>query len=120
MKEYHKINKSFPNRIMTMAENASNHRQAVQHRELDQGKEIIDLKRNEQKTESRNSWLGIISAFIICIMFTLLTYVLISNNHPIIGSIFGIGTLTALVGTFIHGTKIKKGETNIEIPEDAE
>ena len=118
MKEYHKVDKSFPNRIMTMAEDTLKHRQDVQHRELDQGKEIIDLKRIEQKTDSRNSLLGITSAFIICIIFTVLTYVLISNNHPIIGSAFGIGTLTALVGTFVHGTKIRKVRTKIEIPEE--
>lgn len=118
MKGYQKIDKSFPNRIMTMAENASKHREDVQHRELNQGKEIIDLKRKEQKTDSRNSLLGIISAFIICNIFTVLTYVLISNNNPIIGSLFGMGTLTALVGTFVHGTKIRKGSTKIEIPEE--
>ena len=62
--------------------------------------------------------IGIISAFIICNIFTVLTYVLISNNNPIIGSLFGMGTLTALVGTFVHGTKIRKGSTKIEIPEE--
>lgn len=74
----------------------------------DEQKHRHDLDRREINVISRNSLLGIMSAFIILLSFGIMSYLLITKGHVISGSIIGAGVISSLIGTFIYGTKLIK------------
>lgn len=96
LEHYDNIISNGAERIMTMAEAQSQHR-----RELE--KTVIDR-------DSRNSLLGVIFAFILC-MATIIggTYVIIAG-HSWPGTILGSAGLVGLATVFIYGTNQRKRE----------
>jgi uncharacterized membrane protein len=83
-------------RIMAMAETQSNHRQGM---ELQQ-----------QKIESRNSFLGILCAFCLGLVGIIAGAVCIYNGREIGGSALAGTSLASLVTSFIYGTKQRQEE----------
>jgi uncharacterized membrane protein len=92
-------NNAVPNgaeRILTMAENQSKHRQEIE-------KEVIS---NRIKIEAR----GQLYAFIIAIVFGVIAGALVYNGNEISGSVFGALTLGSLVTAFIKGKQTQRKE----------
>ena len=92
--QYKEVYEDLPKEIVTIIKNEQIHRHKIDNDEI--------------KITSRNSLLGIISAFLISISFGLMSFFLILNGHAVAGSIIGAGVLSSLVGTFIYGTKLIK------------
>ena len=94
-----KYNRVIPNaaeRILKMAEDQTQHRQALE-------KKVI----NHDKVNSR---LGIFFAFVIAISFIAASYFAAIKGHSIYGGIMGTGGLTSLVYVFIYGSKARAKE----------
>ena len=84
------------NRIITMAEEQSKHRQ--------------ELEKTVIKSNARDSLLGVIFAFVLCLSTIIIGGILAFNDHGTTGLIFcGVG-LASLAGTFIYGTRSSKSE----------
>ena len=83
-------------RIITMAEKQSKHRQ--------------DIEKKVVTASSRDSLLGLLAAFIIGIVTTVFGGVLILKSHDAAGTIFGGVGLSSLVGTFVYGTRSSRRE----------
>jgi uncharacterized membrane protein len=81
-------------RILVMAENQAAHRQK-------QEKKVVT-------SQCINSFLGVVSAFIISMSALYFGYKLISEGHNTAGSIFALSGLGATVGAFIYGTRANK------------
>lgn len=96
LEEYDRILPGAAERILTMAEIQSSHRQKLEERAL--------------KTESRNSLLGIICGGIIGLCGIILAGICIYSGKEWGGIGLGGATLCSLVGTFIYGTKQRRFE----------
>ncbi len=79
-----------------MAENQSKHRQQLESKVID--------------SDIRNSVMGLIFAFIIGLIGVGSGFYLIYIGKFVEGSIYGGGTLAALVGTFIYGSQKRQKE----------
>ena len=80
-------------RIIRTYENQVNHRHSI---------ESIYVK-----SACRNSTLGLVLGFIIALVSICGAYYLVYLGLHAIGSILGAMSLAALVGVFVHGTKMK-------------
>jgi uncharacterized membrane protein len=89
LKQYDDVVPGAANRIITVFENENEHRHG--------------LERKIVKTESRDSLLGVVSAFILCIVALIGCIFLISSGHEVYGIILGGFGLTGLATTFIVG-----------------
>lgn len=102
IKEYEAILPGAAERIMSMAEMQSAHRQ--------------DMEREIISTESRDSLLGIICAFILgigCIVAAIVIVVLVPENAGAIsGSILGVAGMGSIIATFIKSTRSNNSEGN--------
>lgn len=96
LKDYDDLIPNGAERIFKMVENQSNHRQS--------------LESTVVKSNSRDSLLGIISAFAICIVTIIAGVFCIISNHPIAGTILSGTGLVSIVGTFIYGTRSERLE----------
>ena len=83
-------------RIFAMVENQSSHRQGLENRAL--------------SIEGRNSLLGLITGGLIGIVGLCIAGFCISVGHDKAGMALGGGTLVALVGPFIYGTRQRRIE----------
>ena len=94
-----KFNQIIPNgaeRIMVMAEAQSKHRMTLETKVLN--------------TDSRNSLLGVIFAFILGVTSIVTGGTVVFNGQPWPGTILGSAGLVGLVSTFIYGTRERKKE----------
>lgn len=96
LNEYDQIIPNGAERIFAMAENQSKHRQ--------------ELETTVVKSNSRDSLLGIISAFLISIITVLVGGYCIINGQPVAGTLIGGLGLASIVGTFVHGTRSEQRE----------
>lgn len=98
---YNKIDNTFANRIVTMAENQAKHRQEMEQINANNQTKII-------KREARDSLLGLIFGLIIVSGALYLAWLMI-KAHQYTGGIFTIFTVIGtIVAAFIIGNKSKK------------
>lgn len=92
LEQYGTIDSSFPNRMLTMAENEQKHNN--------------ELENTDIKIFSRNSLLGIIFLFVICIGLILSgTLVLIYTNKDVPGLFLCLSGVAPLIVQFIYNNK---------------
>ncbi|MGO8761567.1 MAG: DUF2335 domain-containing protein [Desulfobaccales bacterium] len=96
LEEYERVLAGSAERIFTMAESQSNHRQGLENKAL--------------SIEGRNSILGIISALIIGVVGLSIAGFCVYTGHDTAGAALGGTTLVSLVGTFIYGTRQRRIE----------
>lgn len=93
-RKYEKVCPGAGDRIITMAENQSIHRQTMENKFID--------------SRIKNSFLGLWMAFIIGIFIILCGVVCILLNHSTAGTIFsGIGVVS-VISTFINNSKMSQ------------
>jgi uncharacterized membrane protein len=92
-------------RIIVMAEKQAAHRQELE-------RDIQFLNHKIVASSSRNSLLGVISAFLLCAMAIGAAVLLALNDKTVAGTIIGAVGLSSLVGTFIYGTRANKSTEN--------
>lgn len=95
---YENIKPGFADRILSMAERQSSHRQAPE--------------KSQSEAAIRDSRLGVIFAFLIGIGSLLsavvISIVALNNAGVIVGGLLGVTGIGSIVGTFIYGTRLKK------------
>lgn len=94
-----KYNQIIPNgaeRIMVMAEEQSKHRKTLEAKALN--------------TDSRNSLLGIIFAFVLGLTTIVVGAIIILKDYVYPGTIMGSAGLVGLVSAFIYGTRSRRKE----------
>ena len=96
LEHYERIEPGAANRILTLVENQSAHRQAME-------KEVVS-------SNSRDSLLGIISAFGLGLATIICGTIVILSGHGIYGTLLGGAGLTGLVTAFIYGTRSSRKE----------
>ncbi|MCL0330594.1 DUF2335 domain-containing protein [Apilactobacillus xinyiensis] len=71
---------------------------------IEESRHRRDLETKRQKRRGRIAYIAIVSVVIMCAMFIYLSFLLIMNNHKIIGTVFGgagfifiLGSITQLV-----------------------
>lgn len=104
--QYEQILPGAADRILSMAERQSQHRQTKELKQVN--------------AESRDSLLGIISAFIISIITIISGVYVIMNGHAVSGTILGTTGLVSLVSVFIYGTRNKQIEEETKPPKETE
>lgn len=83
-------------RIMVMAEQQSEHRRGLEARAL--------------QTDSRNSLLGVIFAFLLGLATVAMGGIVVLKGHSWPGTVIGSAGLVGLVSVFIYGTKERRKE----------
>jgi uncharacterized membrane protein len=83
-------------RIMVMAEQQSEHRRKLEARAL--------------QTDSRNSLLGVICAFLLGLATVAMGGIVVLKGHSWPGTVIGSAGLVGLVSVFIYGTKERRKE----------
>lgn len=83
-------------RILKMAEEQHAHR--------------IKMEDKVIKSDTRNSFLGVIFAFLIALIVLFIAFYAIKKDKPITGAFLSTIGLGSLVGTFIYGTKSRRNE----------
>jgi uncharacterized membrane protein len=83
-------------RIFALVENQSNHRQGLENKAL--------------SLESRNSLFGLITGGFIGIIGLCIAGFCVYTGHDNAGMALGGGTLVALVGPFVYGTRQRRIE----------
>lgn len=96
LQKYEQICPGAADRIISMAEKQSDHRQEIE-------KKVI-------KSKTRDSLLGIISGFIIAIVTILCGTFVIYNGYVWSGTFLGSAGLVGLVAVFIYGTRENQKE----------
>lgn len=96
---YEKILNGAANRILTMTEKQSTHRQ--------------EMERTMIKSATGDSRLGIWLGFTLGLITILSGTTCILLNHEISGTILAGGGLASLVGTFIYGTRIPQKDDEL-------
>ena len=96
LEQYNNIIPNGAERIMVMAENQSEHRRNLETKAL--------------STDSRNSLLGIICAFVLGLSTVVIGGLIIYNGHAWPGTILGSSGLVGLVSVFIYGTNQRRAE----------
>jgi len=83
------------------------------------------LETTRQKRRGRMAWIVLISLIAVTVMLLIGAFVLIMNNHEIIGSLFGaggfmtfLGSLVEQVGVLSGNDDISTGSSNSEDSED--
>jgi uncharacterized membrane protein len=90
-------------RIMAMAEKQSEHRRKLEATVL--------------KTDSRNSLLGIVCAFVLGLVTVVTGAVVVVMGHTWPGTILGSAGLVGLVSAFIYGTRERRKEREAKSKE---
>jgi uncharacterized membrane protein len=85
-------------RIISMAEKQAIHRQELE-------REAQALNRIIISNHSRDSLLGILSAFMLCALCLVFSYLVIKSDKAVAGTVLGAAGITSLVSTFIYGTR---------------
>ncbi len=93
---YNQICPGSADRLITMAEQQSKHRQ--------------DLETNVIKNDIRKSYLGMILGFIIAIIGLCISGYVIIQGQPIAGGILGSTTLLGMVTVFVMGHKSRQND----------
>lgn len=101
LEHYERILTGAADRIITMAENQASHRQKLEAKVID--------------SDIKNSLWGLIFAFIIGLGGVIGGFYLISIGKAIEGSLYGGGTMVALTGVFIYGSKQRQKERESKI-----
>ena len=96
LEKYNRIIPNGADRIMTMAEEQSKHRR--------------ELEKTALNSDSRNSFLGILSALTIGLGTIVTGGIIISKGHAWPGTILGSAGLVGLVSVFIYGTQQRRSE----------
>lgn len=96
LSEYSQIIPNGAERIMAMAEAQSEHRRKLETKAL--------------KTDSRNSLLGVIFAFILGITALFTGALIVYIGKSVSGTIFGSTGMVTLVSAFIYGTRERRKE----------
>lgn len=95
---YEQIHPGFADRIISMAEKQSAHRQG--------------LEKIRVESEIKDSRLGVIFAFLMgisCLIAAILISVFSKDNAGVfIGGVVGVTGIGSIVGTFIYGTRLNK------------
>lgn len=98
--QYGEVIPNAPERILAMAEAQSQHRREME-------KEAMSQERYKLQIDFRLAIGGLVSAFIITICFLAVAGILISQGHEVSGAVLGVIDLTALVGVFIYGSRLR-------------
>jgi len=98
LEKYENITPGFASRIMSMAENQSSHRQALE-------KDVVF-------SNNKKSFRGQTFAFIIGLVTITFGFILLMNDKDTEGYSVMLGTVITLVGVFIYGKKSQKTELN--------
>ncbi|MCK4653487.1 MAG: DUF2335 domain-containing protein [Candidatus Cloacimonetes bacterium] len=94
LQQYDSILPGAADRILTMAEKQSDHRQSLEKKHV-----------NSSLTDARiGLWLG----FSIVVISLFIAGFLLYNNKTTSGLILGGGSLITLAGIFVYGTRIKR------------
>lgn len=94
-------------RIIKMAENQATHRQAMENKVV--------------AAESMNSRLGVIFAFVLCLVCICGGVYCVIQDHDISGTVISGTGLASLIGVFIYGTRMRRAEReNIRKDPEAE
>jgi len=96
LQQYARVNKSFPERIIAMAESESAHRRAQENTRLEAN---IQANNNDQKLARRGQWIALILSIVFLIAGVWLTLA----GHPAVGGTIAGATLVSLVAIFITG-----------------
>lgn len=96
LQKYNEIVPDAAERILTMAEKQSEHRQYLE-------KKVIDGR-------NRDSLLGIIAGTIVCLGAMAVSALLATSGHETTAAILVGTTLVSLVSTFIYGTRSSRAE----------
>ncbi|MDO9532998.1 MAG: DUF2335 domain-containing protein [Deltaproteobacteria bacterium] len=96
LEKYEQILPGSAERIFSLVENQSNHRQGLENKAL--------------SMESRNSLLGVLVGGFIGIVGISIAGFCVYTGHDQAGMALGGGTLVALVGPFIYGTRERRIE----------
>ncbi len=96
LKEYNEIIPNGAERIMKMAEEQSMHRRSLETKAIN--------------TDSRNSLLGVIFAFLLGIATIIMGGIVVLHGHEWSGSFLGSAGLVGLVSVFIYGTRERRKE----------
>ena len=96
LSQYNTVVPGAAERIITMAENQSAHRIALE-------KHVIEADIQSSKT-------GQLFGFIIALVGLVGSFTLIMQGHELIGTILGGTTLVSLVGVFVYGTSSRRAE----------
>ena len=94
--KYDSVCQGAAHRIIAMAENQSEHRQAIE-------KTVV-------KTNARNSTLGVIAAFILGVLTIVGGVFLAYNGRELSGAVLGGTGLVGLATVFIYGTRSSRRE----------
>jgi uncharacterized membrane protein len=94
--QYESVCPGAADRILGMAESQVRHRQ--------------ELEVRASKTNSRDSLLGVVFAFLIGIAAITVGGLVVVNGHPVAGTLFSGAGLGSLVGAFIYGTRTQNND----------
>lgn len=92
--QYEAVLPGAADRILTMAEKQSDHRQS--------------LEKQHVKSTLRDARIGLYLGFIIVLVSLTIAGFLLLNDKTTSGLILGGGSLASLAGVFVYGTRIKK------------
>lgn len=96
LEKYDQVISNGAERIMVMAEEQSKHRRELEKKALD--------------TDSRNSLLGVIFAFILGLTTIIVGGIAVLKGYSWPGTIIGSAGLVGLVSAFIYGTRERRKE----------
>lgn len=82
--------------IISLFENQSNHRMALE-------KQVIT-------SDIRRSWGGLVAGFVVCVLVLVASILLILNDHEVSGTVLGTVDLVSLVSVFVIGRKMQSDE----------
>ena len=94
--EYNNVVPGAAERIIKMAEEQGDHRRSLEKKALD--------------TDSRNSFCGVIFAFMLGMTAIIMGGIVALRGQTLSGAFFGGSGLAALVGAFIYGTRERRKE----------
>lgn len=102
IKGYEDVLPGAADRILSMAEKQSNHRQ--------------EMERTIIKAESRDGLLGVLFAFLLglgCIVAAIVIVCLVpQNSGAISSSVLGVAGIGSIIATFIKGTRTTRSDKN--------
>lgn len=114
LRQYGEIIPDGPNRILVMAEKQAEHRREQERQNAEHQREMerqtLDLQRQSFAAETKRSNMGLGAGLVVTLAGFALSYGTITAGHPIVGTVFGTGTLASLVGTFVYGTMARREE----------
>lgn len=81
--------------------------QESQHRRL--------LETKRQKRRGRMAWIVLFSLIAVTVMLLIGAFILVMNNHEIIGSLFGAGGFMTFLGSLVEQIGILSGNDDISV-----